>query len=72
MLPDGKSQVNVEYSEGRPVRVDTIVVSTQHLDSATNEEIERDLIERVIRPVVPAYLLDERTKYLINPSKGIG
>jgi S-adenosylmethionine synthetase len=68
LLPDGKSQVTVEYSEGRPVRVDTIVVSTQHLDSATNEEIERDLIERVIRPVVPAYLLDERTKYLINPS----
>ena len=68
LLPDGKSQVTVEYCEGRPVRVDTIVVSTQHMDSATNEEIERDLIERVVKPVVPAYLLDERTKYLINPS----
>ena len=68
LLPDGKSQVTVEYSEGRPVRVDTAVVSTQHLDSAANDEIERDLIERVITPVVPPYLLDNRTNYLINPS----
>ncbi len=68
LLPDGKSQVTVEYAEGRPVRVDTVVISTQHLESASNEQIRRDLIEQVIKPVIPAHFLDDRTTYLINPS----
>ena len=68
LLPDGKSQVTVEYAEGRPVRVDTVVISTQHLESASNEQIEHDLIEQVVRPVIPAHFLDNRTTYLINPS----
>ncbi|MBA2276499.1 MAG: methionine adenosyltransferase [Chloroflexia bacterium] len=68
LLPDGKSQVTVEYAEGRPVRVDTVVVSTQHLESADNDQIKRDVIEHIIRRVVPAELLDERTHYLVNPS----
>jgi S-adenosylmethionine synthetase len=68
LLPDGKTQVTVEYAYGKPVRVDTIVVSTQHLPEATNPEIERDVTELVIKQVVPAGLLDENTKYFINPS----
>jgi S-adenosylmethionine synthetase len=68
LLPDGKSQVTVEYHEGKPVRVDTVVVSTQHKDSAANEQIEQDVIEKVIKAVVPAELLDDNTKYLVNPS----
>src|SRR5512135_2290851 len=66
--PDGKSQVTVEYSHGRPVRVDTIVVSTQHLPEATQEEIHRDVTEHVIKAVVPPSLLDAKTKILINPT----
>jgi len=68
LLPDGKSQVTVEYSAGKPVRVDTVVVSTQHLDRATNAQIARDVEELVVRWVVPADLIDARTKFLINPS----
>ena len=68
LLPDGKSQVTVEYHSGKPVRVDTVVVSTQHQDSASNAQIEADVIEKVIKAVVPAELLDENTKYLVNPS----
>jgi S-adenosylmethionine synthetase len=68
LLPDGKSQVTVEYSHGKPVRVDTVVVSTQHLPDATNEQIHNDVLEKVIVPVIPAELLDDRTKYFINPS----
>ena len=68
LLPDGKSQVTVEYSHGKPMRVDTVVVSTQHKKSITNEQIERDVKEQVIRAVVPAELLDSVTKFLINPS----
>lgn len=68
LLPDGKSQVTVEYSHGKPMRVDTVVVSTQHKKSITNEQIERDVKEQVIRAVVPAELLDSDTKFLINPS----
>lgn len=68
LLPDGKSQVTVEYSNGKPVRVDTIVVSTQHLDSATNAQIQKDVEEKVVRQVVPAELIDENTKFWINPS----
>ncbi|CAN5314847.1 MAG: methionine adenosyltransferase [Chloroflexia bacterium] len=68
LLPDGKSQVTVEYGFGKPVRVDTVVVSTQHKRHVTNERIERDVINRVIREVVPSDLLDDQTTYLINPS----
>jgi S-adenosylmethionine synthetase len=68
LLPDGKSQVTVEYHQGRPARVDTIVISTQHLPEPTNQEIEQTIIEKVIRNVVPADLLDADTTMLINPS----
>ncbi|CCC58034.1 MULTISPECIES: methionine adenosyltransferase [Caloramator] len=68
LRPDGKTQVTVEYHDDKPVRVDTIVVSTQHSPEVTREQIERDIIEHVIRKVVPANLLDENTKYLINPT----
>lgn len=68
LRPDGKTQVTVEYHDDKPVRVDTIVVSTQHSPEVTREQIERDIIEHVIRKVIPANLLDENTKYLINPT----
>ena len=69
LRPDGKTQVTVEYDEERrPVRVDTIVVSTQHAPEATLEQIRRDMIELVIKPVVPAELLDENTEYYVNPT----
>ncbi len=68
LRPDGKSQVTVEYENGRPVRIDTVVISTQHGPEVDHDTIERDVIEKVIRPVIPANLLDERTKYLINPT----
>ena len=69
LRPDGKTQVSVEYDEARrPVRVDTVVLSTQHAPEATLEMIRRDMLEYVIRPVIPAELLDERTKYYINPT----
>ncbi len=69
LRPDGKTQVTVEYDERRrPVRVDTVVISTQHAPEATLDMIRRDMIEQVIRPVIPAELLDERTKYFINPT----
>lgn len=68
LLPDGKSQVTVEYAFGKPVRVDTVVVSTQHLPEASNDEIERDVTELVVKQVVPAELIDAETKFWINPS----
>ena len=69
LRPDGKTQVTIEYDENRhPVRVDTVVISTQHAPEAELEEIRRDMIERVIKPTIPAGLLDENTKYLINPT----
>ena len=68
LLPDGKTQVTVEYDNGKPTRVDTVVVSSQHLASASLEQIRRDIIEKVINPTVPAELLDEQTKYYINPT----
>ncbi|MBC5638172.1 methionine adenosyltransferase [Ornithinibacillus sp. BX22] len=69
LRPDGKTQVTIEYDEeDHPVRVDTIVISTQHSQSVTLEQIEKDLIEHVIKPVVPAELLDDETKYFINPT----
>ncbi len=69
VLPDGKSQVTIEYRDGRPVRVDTIVVSTQHMDSVTNKKIERDVLEHVIKPVMPKGLYDPTSvKHYINPT----
>ncbi|WP_197088286.1 methionine adenosyltransferase [Paenibacillus dauci] len=68
LRPDGKTQVTVEYENGKPVRVDTIVVSTQHAEEATLEQIQKDIREHVILPVVPAELLDDETKYFINPT----
>lgn len=69
LRPDGKTQVTVEYDEkNQPIRVDTIVISTQHHEDATNDQIERDMIEHVIKPVVPEHLLDDSTKYYINPT----
>ena len=68
LRPDGKSQVTVEYEDGKPVRVDTVVVSTQHSDAIESAQIREDIIREVIRPVVPAELLDEDTKFYINPT----
>lgn len=69
LRPDAKSQVTVEYDDqGQPQRVDTVVISTQHDDQATNETIHADVIEKVIKEVIPAALLDEQTKYYINPT----
>ena len=68
LRPDGKSQVTVEYADGVPVRVDTVVVSSQHAEGIERERIERDLIEQVVKPSVPARLLDEKTKYYVNPT----
>ncbi|MBW9152494.1 methionine adenosyltransferase [Clostridium estertheticum] len=68
LRPDGKTQVTVEYEDNKPVRIDTIVISTQHGKEATHDQIEKDLIENVIKPIVPSELLDENTKYYINPT----
>ena len=68
LRPDGKSQVTVEYDGDKPVRVDTIVISTQHGPDVSHETIERDMMEFVIKPVIPANLLDANTKYFINPT----
>ncbi len=69
LLPDGKAQVTVEYDDDdNPVRIDAVVVSTQHMASATLEEIRHDVIEKIIKPVLPAKMLDENTKYYINPT----
>lgn len=68
LRPDGKTQVTVEYVDGRPVRVETVVVSTQHSPNVDHETIERDMIEHVIRPIIPEEMLDENTKFFINPT----
>nr|WP_200907152.1 methionine adenosyltransferase [Ardenticatena maritima] len=68
LRPDGKSQVTVEYAYGKPVRVDTVLISTQHAPDVTQEQIRADIIEHVIRPVVGEKLLDENTKIYVNPT----
>ena len=69
LRPDGKTQVTVEYDENnKPVRVDTVVVSTQHAPEATLEQIRADMIELVVKPTVPAELLDEETRFFVNPT----
>ncbi len=69
LRPDGKTQVTIEYDEQRrPVRVDTVVISTQHAPEVSLEQIRQDMIQQVIKPTIPAGLLDEKTKYLINPT----
>ncbi|MAQ54911.1 MAG: methionine adenosyltransferase [Chloroflexi bacterium] len=68
LRPDGKSQVTVEYRHGVASRVDTVVISTQHAPEATNDQIEKDIIDHVIKPIVPEELLDENTKIFVNPS----
>lgn len=68
LLPDGKSQVTVEYEDDKPLRVDAVVISTQHKGEVALEQIRQDVIEKVIKPVIPAQFLDENTKYFINPT----
>ncbi|GAA0125859.1 methionine adenosyltransferase [Clostridium sp. ATCC 25772] len=68
LRPDGKTQVTVEYENETPVRIDTIVISTQHCETVTQEQIREDLMKHVVKAVVPAELLDENTKYYINPT----
>ena len=68
MRPDGKAQVTVEYEDDKPVRVDTVVLSTQHAPEVDHATIEKDMIELVIKEVIPAELIDENTRFLINPT----
>jgi S-adenosylmethionine synthetase len=68
LRPDGKTQVTVEYEDNKPVRIDTIVISTQHGPEVERDQIEKDLMEHVVRTIVPAELLDDNTKYYINPT----
>ena len=68
LRPDGKTQVTVEYEDNKPVRVHTILISTQHSEDVTTEQIRKDLIEHVIKAVIPAELLDEETLYYVNPT----
>lgn len=68
LRPDGKTQVTVEYDDGRPVRVDTVVVSTQHGPETPLSQIRADIVEQVVKKVIPPELLDAKTKYLVNPT----
>lgn len=68
LRPDGKTQVTVEYEDNKPVRVDTVVISTQHHPDVTQDQIRRDLLQYVVYPTIPRELLDEDTKYFINPT----
>jgi S-adenosylmethionine synthetase len=68
LRPDGKSQVTVEYAYGKPKRVDTVLVSTQHAPEISSEQIREDVLKYVVQPVIPAELLDDKTKYYVNPT----
>lgn len=68
LRPDGKTQVTAEYVNGKPKRIETILISTQHLESVTNEQLKADITEKVIKAVVPADMIDENTKIYINPT----
>jgi S-adenosylmethionine synthetase len=68
LRPDGKSQVTIEYRQGKPFRVDAVVISTQHSDSVSSDDLRNAVLEHVIQPVVPAAMLDKNTKYFINPT----
>ncbi len=68
LRPDGKSQVTVEYRDGKPVRVDCVVISSQHSDTVPNEDLRHAIMEHVIKPIIPAHMLDAKTKYHINPT----
>ncbi len=68
LRPDGKSQVTVEYDDDRPIRVDTVVISAQHNPEVPREVIERDIIELVIKKIIPSGLLDNKTRFLVNPT----
>ncbi|MBR6400604.1 MAG: methionine adenosyltransferase [Firmicutes bacterium] len=68
LRPDGKSQVTVEYDDDKVVRIDSVVISTQHSNNIEHAQIEKDMIEKVIKPVIPSGLLDDNTKYYINPT----
>jgi S-adenosylmethionine synthetase len=68
LRPDGKSQVTVEYRNGKPVRVDAVVISTQHCETVSNDDLRNAILEYVIKPVVPVAMLDKNTKYYINPT----
>src|SRR5262249_23470490 len=68
LRPDGKSQVTVEYRNGRPIRVDCVVISTQHSDKVSNVDLRDAVIEHAIKPIIPTSMLDAKTKYHINPT----
>jgi S-adenosylmethionine synthetase len=68
LRPDGKSQVTVEYEDHKPVRVDTVVISTQHTPDVTHAKLKKDIIDKIIKKVIPAKFLDSKTKYHINPT----
>ena len=68
LRPDGKSQITVEYRDGKPYRVDCVVISTQHSDTVSNEELHKAIIEHVIKPIIPVRMLDAKTKFHINPT----
>lgn len=68
LRPDGKSQVTVEYIDGKPVRVDTVLISTQHGPEVEHDTIENDIINTVILPIIPEHLIDKNTKFLVNPT----
>jgi S-adenosylmethionine synthetase len=68
LRPDGKSQVTVEYRDGKPFRVDSVVISTQHSDKVSTEDLRKAILEHVIKPIVPANMMDAKTKFHINPT----